>query len=99
MGRSVSLSTVANNAGRDRLGTCPASALTIPILGVRTLNQLTDTLGALDGELEAAADLQRLDEASKVPLGFPGDFGGASLAYGDIFVEVADHHLKTGPLV
>ncbi len=89
---------VANNAGRDRLGTCPASALTIPILGVRTLNQLTDNLGALDGELEAA-DLQRLDEPSKVPLGFPGDFGAASLAYGDTFAQIADHRLKIGPLV
>lgn len=75
-----------------------ARALTIPILGVRTADQMTDNLGALDVELEAA-DLQRLNEASQVPLGFPGDFGGASLAYGDTFAQVADHRSTIDPLV
>lgn len=39
------------------------------------------------------------NEASHVPLGFPGDFGGASLAYGNTFDLVEDHRQTIDPLV
>lgn len=47
--------------------------VTSPILGARTLDQLTDTLGALDVSL-SAEQTARLDDASRVSLGFPHDF-------------------------
>jgi aryl-alcohol dehydrogenase-like predicted oxidoreductase len=54
----------------------------IPIIGARTLAQLEDNLGALDVEL-ADEQVARLDAASRIELGFPQDFGGGSLAYGE----------------
>jgi aryl-alcohol dehydrogenase-like predicted oxidoreductase len=45
----------------------------VPILGARTLAQLTDNLGCLDFTL-GPEPLARLDAASKVELGFPHDF-------------------------
>jgi aryl-alcohol dehydrogenase-like predicted oxidoreductase len=48
-------------------------AVTAPILGVRTLGQLEDDLGAL--ELVLSAEHQaRLEAASRIELGFPHDF-------------------------
>jgi len=45
----------------------------VPIVGARKVEQLTDTLQA--GQLHlSAAHLARLDEASRVPRGFPHDF-------------------------
>jgi aryl-alcohol dehydrogenase-like predicted oxidoreductase len=73
-------------------------AVAIPIIGVRTDAQLAENLGALEIEL-APAELEQLDEASHVPLGFPGDFGGASLAYGNTFDLVDDHRQTIDPLV
>jgi aryl-alcohol dehydrogenase-like predicted oxidoreductase len=49
-----------------------AATTVIPILGPRTLAQLTDNLGAMRVML-SAAQLQRLEEASAVALGFPHD--------------------------
>ena len=48
-------------------------AVTAPILGVRTLAQLDDNLGALDVSFDDA-QLAALDEASSVDLGFPHEF-------------------------
>lgn len=45
----------------------------LPILGVRTLAQLEDNLGCIDLRL-SDEQTARLDEISKVPLGFPHDF-------------------------
>jgi aryl-alcohol dehydrogenase-like predicted oxidoreductase len=45
----------------------------IPIIGARSLSQLKDNLECLDFTLEAE-HLQRLDEASRIELGFPHDF-------------------------
>lgn len=45
----------------------------IPIVGARTPAQLQDNLGALEVTLDAA-QLQRLETASAVELGFPHDF-------------------------
>jgi aryl-alcohol dehydrogenase-like predicted oxidoreductase len=47
--------------------------VTAPILGVRTLAQLEDNLGAFGVELDDAA-WRRLDEVSRVDLGFPHEF-------------------------
>jgi aryl-alcohol dehydrogenase-like predicted oxidoreductase len=56
-----------------------------PILGARTLDQLTGNLAAAGLELPAAA-VRRLDEASAFSLGFPQDFIGASrdFVYGPV---------------
>jgi aryl-alcohol dehydrogenase-like predicted oxidoreductase len=72
-------------------------AVTIPIVGVRTEAQIVDNLGAVAIELEPA-ELERLDEVSRVPLGFPGDFGGARLAHGNTFDRVGDHRGTIDPL-
>ena len=45
----------------------------LPVLGARTVAQLTDNLGCLQVEL-GPEQLTRLDSASAVPLGFPHDF-------------------------
>ena len=48
-------------------------ALVIPLIGARNLPQLTDNLGALDVRL-TDDQLDRLDEVSRVDLGFPHNF-------------------------
>ncbi len=48
-------------------------AVTAPIIGARTADQLTDNLGALDVEF-SAEQLAHLDRAGAVELGFPHDF-------------------------
>lgn len=45
----------------------------IPIVGARRVDQITDTLGASDVEL-GAAQLEKLDDVSRVKLGFPHEF-------------------------
>ena len=45
----------------------------VPILGAKTLAQLADNLGCLDVTL-GPEPLSKLDEASRVELGFPHDF-------------------------
>ena len=45
----------------------------VPLVGARTLDQLNDNLGCLDFSLEPAHKT-RLDEASRIELGFPHDF-------------------------
>lgn len=73
-------------------------AVTIPIVGVRTAAHLMDNLGALDLEL-SAEELERLDEASRVPLGFPGSFGGEVYAHGNTLGRVMDHRGTIDPVV
>lgn len=57
-------------------------ATVVPIVGARRADQIADTLGAVDVEL-APEELERLDAVSAIELGFPHDFGGRSMAYGD----------------
>ena len=69
-------------------------AVTAPIMGVRTLAQLEDNLGALSVRFDAN-QLRRLDEASAIELGFPHDFLRSSkmrmmLGVGD--VDPRDRH-------
>ncbi len=58
-----------------------------PIFGARKVSQITDTLGAVDVKL-SADQLSRLDEVSKVPLGFPHEFmqnpNLSNVIYGDL---------------
>jgi aryl-alcohol dehydrogenase-like predicted oxidoreductase len=64
-------------------------ATIVPVLGARRREQIEDSLGALDLEL-SEDELTRLDETSRIELGFPHDFEGRALAYGDTFARV-DH--------
>jgi aryl-alcohol dehydrogenase-like predicted oxidoreductase len=84
----------------DELGTTSAQVATawvrqrgeriIPIIGVRKLDQLQDILGSLDIEL-SAEQLLRLDEASRIELGFPYDFlrgPEGQMVYGDLEPQI-----------
>lgn len=73
-------------------------AVTIPIVGVRTEAHLVDNLAAVEIDLEPA-ELERLDEVSRVAPGFPGDFGGARLAHSNTFDRVHDHRGLIDPRV
>jgi aryl-alcohol dehydrogenase-like predicted oxidoreductase len=55
-----------------------------PIIGARTIGQLTDNLAAAELVLPGDA-LRRLDEVSAIPLGFPHDFISSTreFVYGD----------------
>lgn len=55
--------------------------VTAPIIGARTLDQLKDTLAAVDVEL-SPEHLARLDEVSKIELGFPHDFLSSDMVHG-----------------
>lgn len=63
----------------------------IPILGARKFSQFEDNLACLDWEL-APEHLARLDQVSRVPLGFPYDFlhreGVRSFLHGGLWEKV-----------
>lgn len=64
-------------------------AVTSPVMGVRTLAQLDDNLGALAIRF-SAEQIERLDAASRIPLGFPHDIlnGNAiDMMFGHVKVE------------
>jgi aryl-alcohol dehydrogenase-like predicted oxidoreductase len=69
----------------------------IPIVGARTEAQIKDNLGCLDFEI-STNDMRRLDEISKVQLGFPHDLLGAESGklqvYGRKFPFI-DNHRRT----
>jgi aryl-alcohol dehydrogenase-like predicted oxidoreductase len=71
-----------------------ARSVIVPILGVRRPQQLEDNLGALELEL-TAEELARLDEVSRIQLGFPHDFGAGRLAYGNTRSLIDDHRHPT----
>jgi aryl-alcohol dehydrogenase-like predicted oxidoreductase len=54
-----------------------AKGSTLPILGPRTPAQLADNLGALGLQL-SAEQMQRLDDASAIPMGFPHEVVAAT---------------------
>jgi diketogulonate reductase-like aldo/keto reductase len=56
----------------------------IPIIGARTERQLTDNLGCLNFEL-TREQVERLNQASPIDLGFPHSFLGSDHARGLIF--------------
>jgi aryl-alcohol dehydrogenase-like predicted oxidoreductase len=69
-------------------------AVVIPILGARRLEQIRDNLACLELELDAA-QLRRLDEASRIVLGFPHDFLAGDnvrdLVYGGFYPAIESH--------
>ena len=69
-------------------------ALMIPIIGARTLSQLKDNLGCIDVAF-SETHRKRLDEASRIDLGFPHDFLADSkfqgLTYGGTRGLIDDH--------
>jgi aryl-alcohol dehydrogenase-like predicted oxidoreductase len=68
-------------------------AVMIPIVGARTEVQVNDNLGCLDFEL-TSDQLKRLDEKSKIQLGFPHDFMSEAariFLYGNTF-SLTDNH-------
>jgi aryl-alcohol dehydrogenase-like predicted oxidoreductase len=67
-----------------------ARGVIVPILGARRREQLEDNLGALELEL-TAAELARLEQVSRIELGFPHDFGGGRLAYGNTRPLIDNH--------
>lgn len=64
-------------------------AAVVPIIGARRREQIDDSLGALAIEL-SATELDRLDAVSRIELGFPHDFEGRALAYGDSYGLIDD---------
>jgi aryl-alcohol dehydrogenase-like predicted oxidoreductase len=68
-------------------------AVIIPIIGARTEVQVKDNLGCLDFEL-TRDQLKRLDDKSKIQLGFPHDFMSEAariFLYGNTFSLIDDH--------
>lgn len=65
----------------------------VPIIAATKESQLADNLAAVDVALDAAA-VERLDEVSAVPLGFPHDFlrepGIKENVYGDRWAAIED---------
>jgi aryl-alcohol dehydrogenase-like predicted oxidoreductase len=62
----------------------------IPIVGVRKLEQLQELLGSLEVEL-SAEQLSRLDEASRIELGFPYELlrgPQGQMVYGDLEPQI-----------
>jgi len=62
----------------------------IPIVGVRTLQQLHDLLGSLNVEL-SAEHRSRLEEASRIELGFPYELlrgPQGQMVYGDLEPQI-----------
>jgi diketogulonate reductase-like aldo/keto reductase len=64
----------------------------VPIVGAKTAAQLRDNLGCLDFTL-APDQLERLDAASKIDLGFPHDFlvQARSYIFGKTFPLIDNH--------
>jgi len=64
----------------------------VPIVGVKTVAQLRDNLGCLDFTL-GQDQLARLDEASRIELGFPHDFlvSARSYIFGKTFPLIDNH--------
>jgi aryl-alcohol dehydrogenase-like predicted oxidoreductase len=68
-------------------------AVMIPIVGARTEVQVKDNLGCLDFEL-TTDQLKRLDDKSKIQLGFPHDFMSEAarvFLYGNTFSLIDNH--------
>ena len=64
----------------------------IPILGARSAAQLQDQMEVLDWQL-SAEQIQRLDAASAIDMGFPHDFLlGNRYLYGSTFDKIDDRH-------
>jgi aryl-alcohol dehydrogenase-like predicted oxidoreductase len=72
-------------------------ALIIPIIGARREAQIKDNLACLEFEL-SAAHLQRLDELTKIEMGFPQGFLASdhvhNLIFGETYAKVDNHRWR-----
>jgi aryl-alcohol dehydrogenase-like predicted oxidoreductase len=72
-----------------------AGGVILPIIGARTEAQINDNLGCLDFEL-TQDQLKRLEEKSKIQLGFPHDFiseAAKMFLYGNTFSLIDNHRI------
>jgi len=86
-------SQIALNWIRQRQHKVKDKEVIIPIIGARTEAQIIDNLGCLDFEL-TQDQLKRLDEKSKIQLGFPHDFISEEakiFLYGNTFSLIDNH--------
>ncbi len=61
----------------------------IPIVGARRLEQFRDNLACLDLKLDAS-QVERLDAASRIELGFPHDFYTRDMVKGLVYGGMRD---------
>jgi hypothetical protein len=99
--RNLSIADALNSVAAER-GSTPAqvaiawvrarqpNGVVIPIVGARRREQIEDSLAAVDIEL-AQDEVERLEEVSRIELGFRHDFPGRAYAYGNTF-DLIDHH-------
>jgi aryl-alcohol dehydrogenase-like predicted oxidoreductase len=99
--RTLAIADAVNAVARQR-GASPAQvaiawvraqqarAVIVPILGARRCEQLEDNLGALQLVL-TAQELARLEQVSRIQLGFPQDFDADRLAYGTTRALIDNH--------
>jgi len=90
--RGASASQVAIAWVRSQQGL----GVVIPIIGARSLAQAEENLGALELQL-SGEELARLDAVSRIELGFPHDFDGGRLAFGDTLELLDDHRGALAP--
>jgi aryl-alcohol dehydrogenase-like predicted oxidoreductase len=87
-------SQIALNWIRQRQQEDEEAGVIIPIIGARTEAQINDNLGCLDFKL-TQDQLKRLDDKSKIQLGFPHDFMSEETAkvflYGNTFSQIDSH--------
>jgi aryl-alcohol dehydrogenase-like predicted oxidoreductase len=99
--RNLAIADAANAIARERGASTSQVAIAwilaqhhrapiIPILGTRTTAQLSDNLAALELDL-TPDELERLDQASRIELGFPHDFDVSTLVYGNTEELINDH--------
>jgi aryl-alcohol dehydrogenase-like predicted oxidoreductase len=66
----------------------------IPIIGARRASHIKDNLGCLDFQL-SAEHMERLDDVSKIELGFPHDFANSeeirNITFGGTFSLIDNH--------
>ena len=105
-GRNLAIADAVNTVAAERgassaqvaiawLRAQQARGVIVPMLGARRCEQLEDNLGALGLEL-TATELARLEEVSRIELGFPHDFDADRLAYGTTR-PLIDSHRSHGP--
>jgi aryl-alcohol dehydrogenase-like predicted oxidoreductase len=90
----AAVKTVANDTGRSMAQVALAwlqhrSVPIIPIIGARKLSQLKDNLASLDLAL-SEGQLQKLEEASRIELGFPQSMFAKDLVRGLMHGGLAD---------
>jgi aryl-alcohol dehydrogenase-like predicted oxidoreductase len=81
----------------ERLGRTPSQVAlrwvlqrgTMPILGARKLEHIRDNLACLDFEIPEA-EMQELNQASHIDMGFPHDFLSRDLPKGFVFGKTRD---------